>query len=63
MLKIVGALFIVMGLLTLKRGWFKFPPPITPMTRKDFPEGFYPLVAFFLTVGILISWAGWATGR
>lgn len=42
--------------LTIRRGWFKFPPPVPPITRADFPEGFWALVAFLIAFTIFAAY-------
>jgi hypothetical protein len=49
----VAAIALYIAVVTIRRGEFKFPPPVPPIRRSDFPEGYWPLV------GILFLLAGW----
>jgi len=52
----VAAVFIYMAVVTLRRKEFRFPPPVPPIRRSDFPEGYWPLVAFFFGFAAWMVW-------
>lgn len=55
---LVAVVFAIMAVVTVYRGEFKFPPPVPPITRADFPEGFWPLVAFMVGIAIWLTMHG-----
>jgi hypothetical protein len=52
----VAAIAFYIAIITLRRGEFPFPPPIPPVRRSDFPEGFWLLIVALFGVAAWTIW-------